>query len=178
MLEVFGYVALLLALAAIVVLGVASRKPDDFVISRTASIAAPPERIFPLIDSPRAFNTWNPFLKLDPDTKVSYRGPERGPGAGNDWSGNRNVGSGSFEVLEAQAPRKVVMRLDMKTPMEAHNRVEFVLVPNGAATDVSWTMSGPSPLLAKVMSTFCSMDKMCGTAFEQGLADLKALAEK
>ena len=70
------------------------------------------------------------------------------------------------------------MKLDMIKPMEAHNRVEFTLEPKGDATQVTWVMSGPSPYVAKVMSTVFSMDRMVGGEFEKGLADLKAQAEK
>ncbi len=178
MLKFFGYAALMLAIVLAGVMIFAATKPDSFQISRTVAIKAPAEKIFPLIDSPRAFNTWNPFLKKDPATKVTYRGPERGKGAANDWDGNSNVGRGSFEITETQAPSKVQMRLDMLSPIEAHNRVVFALAPKGDGTEVTWTMSGPSPYIAKVMHTVFSMDKMVGGEFEKGLADLKALAEK
>ncbi len=70
------------------------------------------------------------------------------------------------------------MKLDMISPMEAHNRVEFSLQPQGDLTQVTWAMSGPSPYISKVMTTVLSMDRMVGSEFEKGLADLKALAEK
>ena len=39
-------------------------------------------------------------------------------------------------------------------------------------------MYGPAPFLSKLMQVFVSMDKMIGKDFEQGLANLKALAER
>jgi hypothetical protein len=39
-------------------------------------------------------------------------------------------------------------------------------------------MSGPSPLLSKLMQVFMPFDEMIGKDFEQGLANLKAVAEK
>jgi hypothetical protein len=39
-------------------------------------------------------------------------------------------------------------------------------------------MYGPQPYMAKVMSVFMSMDRMVGKDFEQGLANMKAIAEK
>jgi hypothetical protein len=41
-----------------------------------------------------------------------------------------------------------------------------------------WDMHGPSPYISKVMGVFVSMDKMVGSDFETGLANLKAAAEK
>jgi hypothetical protein len=50
--------------------------------------------------------------------------------------------------------------------------------PNGSSTNVTWAMSGPLTYPAKVMSVFMSMDKLIGSDFETGLANMKAVAEK
>jgi hypothetical protein len=55
---------------------------------------------------------------------------------------------------------------------------EFILVPKGDTTEVTWAIYGPSPYMSKVMSTFMDFDKLIGRDFERGLADLKAAAEK
>ena len=70
------------------------------------------------------------------------------------------------------------MKLDMIKPMEAHNRVAFTLEPKGSATEVTWAMNGEHSFVGKVMGLCFNMDKMVGGSFEEGLADLKALAEK
>ncbi len=62
--------------------------------------------------------------------------------------------------------------------MEAHNVTEFNLTPQGDSTLVTWTMTGPSPFLFKVIGVFFSMDRMVGPDFEKGLAKLKMVAEK
>ena len=38
-------------------------------------------------------------------------------------------------------------------------------------------MHGPSPYVSKLMQVFFSMDKIVGKDFEDGLANLKVLAE-
>ena len=58
------------------------------------------------------------------------------------------------------------------------NIAEYTLAQQGDATNVTWTMYGPSPYLSKLFGVFCSMDRTVGTKFEEGLANLKALAEK
>jgi uncharacterized protein YndB with AHSA1/START domain len=59
-------ILLILAVAPLALLLYAATRPDDFKVARTTSIAAPPERVFPLIVDSKAFNAWNPFLKQDP----------------------------------------------------------------------------------------------------------------
>jgi hypothetical protein len=63
-------------------------------------------------------------------------------------------------------------------PFEAHNVVDFTLVPRGDATNVTWAIHGPSPFISKVIGIFCNMDRMIGKDFEAVLADLKTIAEK
>lgn len=170
-------IALALALAVAGVLLYAASKPDSFTVQRSRVIAASPEKLFPLINDTRAFNTWNPFLRKDPTAPMRYEGPPAGPGAAYAWD-SATLGAGRMEVTEAAAPSRVAMRLDFDKPMKASNRVEFTLQPQGAQTLVTWKMSGPMPYLSKLMTTFFDLDKMVGGDFESGLANLKVEAEK
>lgn len=156
----------------------AANQPDSFRVERKASIQAPPEKIFALINDLRAFNTWNPYEKKDPNLKGRYSGPSSGRGAAYAFDGNKDVGKGSIEILEASSPSKVRMRLSMVEPFEVRNTVEFTLVPNGGTTNVTWAMEGPAPYLAKIIHVFIDMDGMVGKDFEAGLASLKAAAEE
>jgi Polyketide cyclase / dehydrase and lipid transport len=159
-------------------LAYAATLPAAFSISRSVSIAAAPDKIFQLINDFHGFNRWNPFLKDDPAIKLSYSGPDSGKGAKYDWDGNSNVGKGNVEITGSTPASKILMNLNMMAPMEAHNRVEFTLEPKGVQTQVTWTMSGENSFIGKVMSACFNADKMVGGAFEQGLAELKTIAEK
>jgi len=165
---------------AVVIAGVlayAATRPDTFRVQRTASIAAPPEKIFPLIDDLRSGERWSPYYRKDPAMKGIYTGPVSGPGSAFEFAGNRDVGSGRVTITDSTPSAKVTMRLQMFKPFAADNIVEFTLVPRGATTDVTWAMQGRQPYLAKVMGLFFDMDKMVGTDFAAGLASLKALVE-
>jgi uncharacterized protein YndB with AHSA1/START domain len=164
------------ALVALILIYAATR-PDTFEISRAIIIAAPPERIFPLLDDLRALNSWNPFVKADPNIKLVYSAPSSGAGASSTFDGNGKVGAGRIQIIESIAASKVVMSLVMDRPMKAQNRVEFRLVPQGSETSVTWAMTGAQPFINKLMCVFVSSDKMVGGIFAKGLADLKTLAE-
>ncbi len=83
-----------------------------------------------------------------------------------------------MEITEVIPLANSTLKLDFITPFEAHNSVEFTLQPQGKATLVTQAMYGPSPYISKIMGLFFSMEKMVGTKYEEGLANLKALAEK
>ena len=178
MLETIATVAVVLAIAIVIVLILAATRPDSFAVQRAAIVNAPPERIFPLISDFRQWGSWSPYEHKDPAMKRTFSGAARGNGAVYAWEGDKNVGSGRMEILEAAAPSKIVIKLDFYSPFEAHNTAEFTMLPQGDETRVTWRMHGPAPFMAKVMHVFINIDKMVGKDFEAGLANLKRLAEK
>jgi uncharacterized protein YndB with AHSA1/START domain len=178
MLETIAIVAVVLAIAIAIVLILAATKPDSFAVQRAAIVAAPPERIFPLISDFRQWGSWSPYEHKDPAMKRTFSGAPRGNGAVYGWEGDKNVGSGRMEILEAAAPSKIVIKLDFYSPFEAHNTAEFTMLPQGDETRVTWRMHGPAPFMARIMHVFINIDKMVGKDFEVGLANLKRLAEK
>ena len=107
----------------------------------------------------------------------SFGAVTAGKGATYAWQGDGNVGEGRMEIVEATPPGKVLIKLDFIKPFEGHNTAEFTMLPQGGATTVSWVMTGPTPLMAKVMHVFINMDRMIGKDFEAGLVNLKRLAE-
>lgn len=159
-------------------LGYAATRPDSFRVERSASIKAPPEEIFVHINDFRAWNAWSPWAKKDPAMKATYGAITQGKGATYQWDGNSEVGMGRMEIVDATPPSRVAIKLDFLKPFEAHNTVELTVQAQGDGANVSWTMFGPQPFIAKIMGVFVSMDSMVGKDFEAGLANLKAIAEK
>jgi uncharacterized protein YndB with AHSA1/START domain len=180
MFEIIAIIAVLLAIAIAIVLILAATKPDTFSIQRTAAVKAPAERIFPLVNNFHQWAGWSPWENKDPAMKRTYSDAESGKGAVYAWDGNKNVGSGRMEILDASSPSKIVIKLDFFKPFEGHNTAEFSFVPerNASATTITWVMHGPSSFISKVMQVFMNLDSMIGRDFEAGLASLKRLAEK
>ncbi len=160
-----------------VILLLALTKPAQFTVVRSARIAAPAERIFPVLDNFHNWGSWSPWEKMDPNMTRTFSGPDSGVGAQYGWSGNKQVGTGKMEILESVPSSKLVIAVDFLAPFEAHNTAEFTLAPVGDSTEVTWTMRGPNLFITKVMTVFVSMDRMVGPDFESGLANLKAIAE-
>jgi hypothetical protein len=177
MFEIIAVIAVIIALAIAAVLILASRKPDTFSVQRATSIKAPPEKIFPLINDFHQWASWSPYEVKDPGMQRSFSGASSGKGAVYAWNGNKSVGSGRMEILDAPAPNKVVIKLDFFTPFEGHNTAEFTLLPQGDATNVTWLMHGPAPFMAKLMHVFINMDNMVGKDFATGLNNLKRITE-
>jgi hypothetical protein len=162
----------------LIVLGLAAVQPDSFRVQRTIAIKAAPEKIQPLISDFHNWPAWSPWEKLDPAMKRTYSGAPKDQGAVYAWEGDDKVGAGRMEITGLAQPTKVDIKLDFLKPFESHCLTEFTLEPKGDLTTVTWTMSGPSNFMTKLMGLAVSMDKMIGKDFETGLANMKAVAEK
>ena len=172
-------VLLIVAAAIAALLIYAATKADSFRLSRSATIAAPPDKVFALINDLRQFNTWNPFAKMDPQQVMTYDAVTVGVGGAYTWQGEKS-GAGRMQIAESVPAQRVTARLDFTKPLEAHNTVDFTIAPqaDGKSSQVTWAMHGPAPYINQVMTIFFDMDKTVGGEFENGLANLKALAEK
>ncbi|MDQ0321916.1 carbon monoxide dehydrogenase subunit G [Pararhizobium capsulatum DSM 1112] len=177
MLKTILIVLAVIVLAIIALVIFASTKPDTFHVERSIIIAAPPEKIVPLINDFHQWQAWSPYEKLDPAMTRTISGAPAGQGATYAWSGSGKAGAGQMEIVESSV-EKIVIKLDFSKPFEAHNIATFTLIPATAGTAITWAMDGPAPLIAKVMGLVFSMDEMIGKDFAAGLENLKAIAEK
>lgn len=175
MLKIIGIVIVVLVVVALLY---AATRPDKFRVQRTTSIKAAPDKVFALINDLHAWEGWSPYLKLDPAMQSRYTGADRGRGAGYEWQGNSKIGAGRMTISDVTEPSRVVIKLEMLKPFAATNEVTFTLQPNATGTDVTWAMDCRSNFISKLMSVFFDMDNMVGSQFEEGLANLQALAEK
>lgn len=171
---------ILIILVAIIaaVLIYAATRPNDFVVTRSASIKAPAETIFPLINDFRRWPEWSPFEKLDPGMTRTLSGAESGKGAAYAWEGNAKAGKGRMEIANSVPSSLVALKLDFEKPFRANNTVDFTLSPSGEGTTVTWAMRGARPFIAKLMGLFMNFDTLIGKDFEAGLGNLRRLAER
>ena len=167
-----GIVGLLALLALIGLL-----LPGHVRVGRSTVIAAPPGHVMGYLDGYRRFNDWSPWAELDPATKYSYSGPERGAGAHMEWhSDDPKVGAGKMDVLAIEGDRQA--RWNLEFVGQGTAEVTFELVPEDNGTRVTWNMDmemGPNPI-ARWFGLM--MDGAIGPDFERGLGRLKALTEK
>ncbi len=169
---------ILLGLVAVIALFLlyAATRPAGYRVERSLAIAASPLALFDQVNDHRKFNAWNPFLKADPNVKLTYSGPGSGVGAVCSWDGNSQIGAGSSTITESKPGELVRLRMDWKRPMEGTGTCDFTFKPQGERTVVTWAMYGQNNFLGKVVSVFLDCEKMCGPPFEEGLANLARIA--
>jgi uncharacterized protein YndB with AHSA1/START domain len=171
-----------IAAAAVVLLAIllvcAAAKPDTFRVQRAISIDAPPANVFGMINDFHHWGAWSPYENLDPTMKRTFSDWARGKGAVYAWESDGKPGVGRMEIIESSSPARVAIQLDFARPLAARHFAEFTLSTAGNFTNVTWTMSGRSSFLAKVISVLFRFERTIGRDFEIGLANMKAIAER
>ena len=166
-----GLVVIIAALVAVSYL-----LPGQAVVARSITIDAPASAVFPHVNSMQATEAWSPWLSRDPQTKLTYSGPDAGVGNTLSWTSERpQVGSGTQEIVESVENQLVRTELDFG-PMGTATAT-FDLQPEGADTKVTWGFQselGMNPI-SRWMGLM--MDDWVGRDYETGLGNLKALVE-
>ncbi|MGI9335497.1 MAG: SRPBCC family protein [Gammaproteobacteria bacterium] len=150
--------------------------PGSVHVERAITVNAPPEKVFDLVNSYENFNKWSPWYDRDPDAEYRFEGPASGVGAKMHWkSEQRDVGSGSQEIIESRPGRLVRTALDFGAQGTAIAFFEFE--PEGNNTNVTWGFDSEfgNNIIGRYMGLM--FDGWIGADYEQGLANLKRLAE-
>jgi hypothetical protein len=171
-------ILILIAIAIIIFATLVAMRPDDFRITRSTSISAPPAIVFAQVNDFHNWNDWSPWAKMDPVCKNSFTGESSGLDAIFSWDGNKKVGAGRMTITESRPAELIRIKLEFFKPFKATNTAEFTFKPQSDQTFVTWTMSGKNNFMGKLFGLIMNCDKMIGGQFEQGLAAMKTIAEK
>lgn len=139
-------------------------------------INAPIEKVWGNVNSSKAFNQWNPWMKLDPNLKVTYSGIEGQIGDKYCWEGNDEVGQGCHEITAIVPNQKVETRMVFKKPFESDATSNILLTSEGNATKVTWNMDCELDYPMNLMKII--MDGQMDKSYGGGLNTLKAISEK
>ena len=139
-------------------------------------INAPIEKVWGNVNSSKAFNQWNPWMKLDPNLKLTYTGNQGQISDKYCWVGNDDVGEGCHEITSIVPNQKMGTKMIFVKPFESEATSDIVLTKEGNGTKVTWSMDCELDYPMNLMSFFMTgeMDKSYGT----GLNSLKTISEK
>ena len=150
--------------------------PSTARVEREVVIEAPQSTVFALVNGYKRFNDWSPWARYDPNTEYTYLGPDQGVGARMEWqSDNPDVGIGSQEVTASEPLSRVETALDFGPQGSAD--AYFDLTPEGDGTRVVWGFEAPFGMNLIARYFGLTMDWVLGPHYEEGLDNLKQLAE-
>jgi hypothetical protein len=171
-------ILVILAIVLVAFVIVVAIQPDEFQVTRSATMAAAPTVVFAQVNDFHNWEGWSPWAKIDPNMKQRYEGQPGAIGSSLSWSGNSKVGEGTMTLTKFEVPELIQIQLDFEKPMKATNLTLFTFTPQGSGhTLVTWTMSGRQNFVQKAFCLLFNGKQMVGKDFEKGLAQMKSQAE-
>ena len=153
-------------------------RPDTYHVERSATVDAPAATVYAQINDFSVWKEWSPWEKKDPAMKRTLSATPSGVGATYAWEGNKEVGKGKMTITAASQDQKVGEKLEMLEPFPSTADIAFTLqAESPTTTKVTWAMDGKHNFMSKAFSVVKPMDGMIGKDFEDGLANLKKVAE-
>jgi hypothetical protein len=164
-----------LAIVVLLLVLVAFLFPREYRIERALVMKAKPETVLPQIADLRAWKSWSAWHERDPNMKLSYSAQTTGIGAWSAWD-SKKEGNGKMTIM-GQAPSKVDYELEfVDVGMKALGTME--LAPDPGGVRVVWSTTGDLGMNPVNRWFGLFLDKLIGTDFERGLANLKRIVEK
>ena len=143
-------------------------------IKASVDITASSDRIRQTLIDFHTWPVWSPWLYIEPETAVSYRGEAGQAGHGFDWSGNK-TGAGGM-TLGKITEHLIECNLQFMKPFKSQADVAFELQPlSNSETRVSWLMNSKLPFFLFWMKN--SMAGMIYSDYMRGLTLLKDYVE-
>jgi len=141
---------------------------------RAMVINAPAEVVFNQVNTIKNWEQWSPWYKMEPDMKITYNDVPSGTGASYSWVGKK-MGKGVMTIQSSKPNESIVTRLDFGDQGNATGGFNFK--PTTGGVEVEWYLdaeNGMNPL-KKYMSLI--MSGFLKKSFDEGLTDLKKIAE-
>lgn len=165
------------AVILLVFIVIVMRQPNEFRVSRSITMAAPPEAPFREVNDFHRWEAWSPWAKLDPNCETLFEGPDAGTGAILRWNGDRRVGQGAMTITASEPAHRIGIRLDFLKPFKGTSHAEFTFVPEESNTVVTWSITGKNGFMGKAMGLIMNCEKMISGMYDKGLSSMKAVVE-
>lgn len=170
------YLVLALMFLLLVVVVIGFFLPSKVRMERSIDIKRGTDTIFQVINSLNNFNKWSPWFGKDTNAQYTLSGSSAGVGSKLAWQGNKNVGTGSNEIIESLQNQSIKMRMFFgKDDQPAFATIS--LKPNGETTNVTWAFENDFGYNVFFRYFGLVLEDMIAPDYEKGLNNLKIYVE-
>ena len=172
-----GWQAIMIATVVVLVttLALALMMPRTFRVERSIVIDAPIEDVWAQIGDLKAHAAWSPWITNDPTISVTWGHQTSGEGAYYEWT-SRDAPPGRYTITKSEPPRHIDYEMVFPALGQPTGWMEASRADAAGATRLTWQFNGTSEgPLGGVVAMW--MDSLVGSSFEEGLAQVKVLAE-
>lgn len=168
--KILKYVLLLLLVLVVAGAIYVETRPNDFEVTRSKVIKAPPSVIFNNISDFKNWEAWNPWMEKDSTIVATY--PEQTAGIGGSYSWTSKDGPGNMKNVSMVANKSLEQEVQFSD--FDPNKINWTLEEVDEGTKVTWTMTGENlPFMFKGIAALNGgMENMIGPDYERGLENL------
>lgn len=171
----FILIALGLLAVAFIIMGLAG--PKSYHINRSIVISSGIDKVWPYVSSAEKMQLWSPWVNKDSTLQINFFGEEGTVGSGFRWEGEMlGKGEQSFSMLVP--PNRAMTDLKIDMPIGEQLSSTYIdLKDTLRATKVTWGIRGDNNFIGRVFGLIMNFDDEIGADYQQGLVNLKRLAE-
>ena len=129
--KVLKWLLIVIAVLALIVFGGGYLISPKFTVTRSTVVDARPDKVYPLLATPRAWKQWSVWNQRDPAMQITYTGPESGAGAAWEWK-SKSEGDGKMTMTAAEPNKRVAFELYFPD-FDSTSQSELSLVPEAAS---------------------------------------------
>jgi uncharacterized protein YndB with AHSA1/START domain len=111
--------------------------PSSASVERRIELSNPTTQVYDALNHFKLYNSWQPWAANDNLTRYSVEGPEFGIGSKFNWDSpfNRDVGTGTLEIVQSDPDERIVMALT--NDWRGHDKTQsFILEPDTKTNSV------------------------------------------
>lgn len=165
-----------LLIVVLVVLGLLSLLPSQFDVAHSIEIEGSQEDVYSYLVNLESWPEWNPWLAIDPETKVTFSGIPGIVGSAIEWDGEK-TGKGRLLLVNLQEPEHIDTQLIFHEPRTFTANGYLQISPEvHSKTTVTWGFKGTLRFpIQRFQGIF--LERMLNPHLEMGLRNLKNTIE-
>jgi hypothetical protein len=154
--------------------------PRKFNVERSIQISQPKDSVYQYLKFLKNQDQFSVWSRQDPKMKKTYTGQDGIVGFVSTWeSKDKNVGTGSMELIKLTPGERIDMHIRFKVPFENEDDAYFETSSiNEENTRVIWGFKGNTPYPWNALAYLLNFDDMIGKDLDGGLKKLKSVLEK
>lgn len=150
--------------------------PDSIKTSRSITIDAPAEQVYPWVADLNAWKAWSPWQNKDSTMVNTVTTPSIGEGAKMTWT-SEEMGAGSMEITSVVPNEKIKTKL-LFEGYDSESYADFNFAEANGATTVEWSMNGGEvAYLFRGFLMLMNAIEMINADYDEGLLALKQKVE-
>lgn len=173
--KLLRFIIILLILLAIAAIALMAFSPKKLQFEESMSIAAPPQMIFNKVNDFKSWESWSPWMEMDPNAVHTYTNKTAGVGAKWSWKGNNEIGEGNQTIVESVPGKNIKTALEF-SGWDGQSFSDWSFEPDGDKTKVTWGFDGAeTPFFLRPFNLLMKSGLI--STYQKGLGKIKKITE-